>query len=120
MIEPDPETSALVNHESAYRDADHENHMAGPSADKKVAATKSSEAPAARWWPLTGAMLMLFVSMGGNAYLGMQWWSARQRCQQLLEQIRSPRSSSTSESAESIDDADEDQDVRIVNERRRR
>lgn len=123
MIEPDPSTTALVNHESAYREGADHSGSAGPSADKSAEPATSNDAPAGRWWPLTGAMLLLFVSMGGNAYLGMQWWSARLRCQELLRQIRSPRQGgrgvATSE-GQSSDERDEDQDVQIVHERSRR
>ena len=123
IIEPDPDSTALVNHESAYRDGAGETG-AGPSAQNPAPPAKASEAPLGRWWPLTGALLTLFVSMGGNAYLGMQWWSARKRCQELIKQLRSPRQGIAHERLETdpeeLDDTDEDQDVRIVNEHRQR
>jgi hypothetical protein len=124
IIEPDPQSTALVNHEAAFREGDAEPGAAGPSANKPApAASTAGEATPGRWWPLTGALLMLFVSVGGNAYLGLQWWSARQRCQQLLRQLRGlHQPDKPALSSSTGDDAgdDEDQDVRIVGDRGRR
>lgn len=105
------------------------NADAGPSA-AKPSLPASSPKP---WLPLTATLVCLFVSLGGNAYLGLQWWSTRLRCQQLLRERRgglapsaarasdnSALHSEDSSEADAEDDgADEDlddEDVRAITE----
>ncbi len=65
------------------------------------------------WLPLTASLFCLFVSLGGNAYLGMQWWSIRLRCQQLLRRGR-PGAEEDEAADEPVDQDEEDQDVRAI------
>lgn len=118
-FQPDPSTTALVQRTSAYGTQENKSAAAesGPSAKPPI---KSEEAKP--WLPLTFTLLCLFVSLGGNAYLGLQWWSIRQRCQQLLRDRRlgggphaAARKSEHRLAAED-EGADEDQDVRAISE----
>jgi hypothetical protein len=120
-IQPDPATTAMVQQISAYGAGDtktpESKAAGGPSANKASVA----EAPAKPWLPLTFTLLGLFVSLGGNAYLGLQWWSIRLRCQQLLRDRRLGRGPHSAvrpeDDAEKEAEADEeDQDVRAISE----
>jgi hypothetical protein len=52
---------------------------APPPADKKP------------WWGLTGALVLLFASLGGNAYLGWMNWDLRRQYASLLDMFRQQR-----------------------------
>jgi hypothetical protein len=88
----------------------------GPSANKPPVVETASKP----WLPLTMALLGLFVSLGGNAYLGLQWWTIRLRCQQLLRDRRLGRGpqAALSRSEDEVEEQadEEDQDVRAISE----
>lgn len=117
-FQPDPTTTPLVQ-TTGYGAPETKPSAAeaGPSA-KPPAKTEEAKP----WLPLTFTLLCLFVSLGGNAYLGLQWWSIRQRCQQLLRDRRlggGPHASARKGErrfASDEDEADEDQDVRAISE----
>ncbi len=52
---------------------------ATPPADKKP------------WWGLTGALVFLFASLGGNAYLGWMNWDLRRQYAALLDMFKQQR-----------------------------
>jgi hypothetical protein len=130
-FEVDPASTALITQTSAY----------GPETTKAAEATTSAKDPLddppvpKPWLTLTASLLCLFVSLGGNAYLGLQWWGIRTRCQQLLRERRREtarltvseedsnadvESSSDSDEEEPDEDDDvedeENQDVRAITE----
>lgn len=119
-FQPDPATTAMVQ-QTAYGVGDtktpESKAAGGPSASKPPIA----EAPSKPWLPLTFTLLGLFVSLGGNAYLGLQWWTIRLRCQQLLRDRRLGRGPHSpvradDDAEEEAESDEEDQDVRAISE----
>ncbi len=53
----------------------------------KPAETTEPERP---WWALTGCLVALFASLGGNLYQGLAHFNLRQRYQALIERVQSP------------------------------
>lgn len=130
---PDPSSTALVKQTSGFHGAGEGAH---DHAHETTAAAKSTKAEesAKPWLPLTATLLCLFVSMGGNAYLGLQWWATRLRCIDLLRDrrgasnrtplkkrerepdIKQEYNDAANETDEQPEEDDEDQDVRAIDE----
>jgi hypothetical protein len=111
-FEPDQQNMGMIQPTSGY--GVEASRAAEPNAN---AAPLGSQSPGEQmapkpWLPLTASLLCLFVSLGGNAYLGLQWWSVRLRCQQLLRDRRFARRST----APPAEFDEEDQDVRAITE----
>ena len=51
----------------------------------------SEETESKPWLALTGVTVLLFVSVGGNAYLGWMSWELRRQCLGLLERLKDRR-----------------------------
>jgi hypothetical protein len=126
-FQPDPATTAMVQQTSAYGAGDTKTTEAKAAAGPSGSKPPIAEAASKPWLPLTFTLLGLFVSLGGNAYLGLQWWTIRQRCQQLLRDRRVGRPNSAERleadtsglrlDARNLQEADdEDQDVRAISE----
>lgn len=130
-FQPDPGSTALVQHNSGYRDDQETGPLSKsnnePFATKpKAKADPNEVAPESRpWFQLTVALLALFVSLGGNVYLGLQWWSLRCRCQNLMLRQRgipgksgSGRRGVANAAEDDVEyeeeDDEEDQEVRAV------
>ncbi len=125
---PEPGSAALVQQTSGYGVGEsktaNSKGEAGPSGAKPPAVTAAEASKP--WLPLTFTLLCLFVSLGGNAYLGLQWWTIRQRCQQLLRSRRmgkgphTPTRGSESDREHTKEDEyaadDEDEEVRAISE----
>jgi hypothetical protein len=45
------------------------------------------------WWALTGALVVLFSSLGGNVYLGWMNWDLRRQYAALLDMFKQQRAS---------------------------
>jgi len=50
--------------------------------------TAEADPPSRPWWPLTLVSLVLFASLGGNAYLGWMFAGTRSRYRSLLSRTR--------------------------------
>lgn len=89
-LEPDPKVTPLK-----HRTVGHTEKWTNQAteAEKEIdgkASSKKAEAPKP-WFPLTVTVLLLFGSLGGNAYLG---WLAKDfynRYKALAEELREPR-----------------------------
>jgi hypothetical protein len=117
-FQPDASGTARANYASGYPEesASDQADLGSANATSNAAASDSPAAEPRRWLPLTTSLLLLFVSMGGNAYLGVQWWSTRRRCQELLRRNRAPQpgTSKIGLVKPEDEDDDEDQEVRAV------
>ncbi len=89
----DATTSRLTSYRSdspSYEAAPESTKPEPPDAAATVAAP-SEEAEPKPWLALTGVMVLLFVSVGGNAYLGWMSWELRRQCLGLLERLKDRR-----------------------------
>jgi hypothetical protein len=59
---------------------------AGEQSDSDHPVTDAGGEPSKPWLPLTMAMLVLFVSLSGNAFLGWAAWDARRHYRKLVRQ----------------------------------
>lgn len=67
-------------------------YHADSEEEGEAGAKSESEAePAKSWWLLTFTALLLFVSMGGNAYLGWLSWGLYHQCLRVLDRFRASR-----------------------------
>ena len=125
-----------INHAAGFRDEARPRYGVGPTtkssnsfvntnppAGSKPAAKSSTPSKPATatvaeadkpWFPFTMAVMGLFVSLGGNMYLGSLAWSYRNRCLALMG--RTARSKQHRRPVSRFDDEDEEQDVRAVEE----
>jgi hypothetical protein len=58
-----------------------------PATQSQTSAARqpaAAEAPTRPWFPFTAALLGLFISLGGNVYLGSLAWNYRNRCLAML------------------------------------
>jgi hypothetical protein len=64
----------------------------GPQPAKTAAAASEEAAPDKRpWWALTFSLMILFASLGGNAYLGWLNWGLRRQYASLLDMFKQQR-----------------------------
>ncbi len=64
------------------------DQLEGPSGPPAAATPPADKKP---WWGLTGALLVLFASLGGNAYLGWMNWDLRRQYTSLLDMFKQQR-----------------------------
>ena len=89
-LEPDPQSRPLENRQAGFvqETADKESVVRSPS-DEILAGNESAKGSATApggakpWWPLTAAVVALFTSLGGNAYLAWLALGFRARCLSL-------------------------------------
>ncbi len=61
------------------------------SEEKKGSSSPANEDPPKSWWLLTFTALLLFVSVGSNAYLGWLAWGLYHQCLNVLDRFRASR-----------------------------
>jgi hypothetical protein len=65
----------------------------GAAAPKSQSSAEKAEPPKP-WWPLMFTIVLLFASLGGNAFLGWVAWGERNRSRGLLEKLHTAAGSS--------------------------
>jgi hypothetical protein len=120
----DPQDAQPITQRAGYIAEDATPSEAKPNSASAANTSDVPPAPAKPWLPLTATLLCLFGSLGANAYMGLQWWSVRLRCQQLLQDRREAATFLDNAAEDDLDEdqpddedeEDEDQDVRAISD----
>jgi hypothetical protein len=83
----------LTSFNADVRPAERTTAPPAERADEPAGPAAAASAPADKkpWWVLTGALMVLFASLGGNAYLGWVNWDLRRQYASLLDMFKQQR-----------------------------